>query len=51
MTLTLDRVEVTLRISGRGPVPTQQIRRNPKLFVDARTDGWTRLPIVDLLGP
>jgi len=40
VTLTLDRVEVTLRISGRG-LPTQQIRRNPKLFVDAQTDGWT----------
>jgi len=39
LTLTLDRVEVTLvRISGRG-LPTHQIRwKSGKLFVDVRTD-------------
>jgi len=38
LTLTLDRVEVTLvRISGRG-LPTHQIRwKLEKLFVDVRT--------------
>ena len=41
LTLTLDRVEVTLvRICGRG-LPTHQIRwkSEKKLFVDVRTDG------------
>jgi len=39
LTLTLDRVEVTLvRICGRG-LPTHQIRwKSEKLFVDVRTD-------------
>jgi len=39
LTLTLDRVEVTLVcISGRG-LPTHQIRwKSEKLFVDVRTD-------------
>ena len=39
LTLTLDRVEVTLvRICGRG-LPTYQIRwKSEKLFVDVRTD-------------
>ena len=39
LTLTLDRVEVTLvRIRGRG-LPTHQIRwKSEKKFVDARTD-------------
>jgi len=38
VTLTLDRVEVTLvRICGRG-LPTHQIRwKSEKLFVDVRT--------------
>ena len=42
LTLTLDRVEVTLvRICGRG-LPTHQIRwKSEKLFVDVRTDGHT----------
>jgi len=40
LTLTLDRVEVTLlSIRGRG-LPTYQIRWKPeKLFVDVRMDG------------
>jgi len=40
MTLTLDRVEVTLvQICGRG-LPTYQIRwKSEKLFVDERMDG------------
>ena len=44
LTLTLDRVEVTLaRICGRG-LPTHQIRwKSEKLFVDVRTDGRTHL--------
>jgi len=48
LTLTLDRVEVTLvRIRGRG-LPTHQIRwKSEKLFVDVRTevrtDGRTHL--------
>jgi len=44
LTVTLDRVEVTLvRIRGRG-LPTHQIRwKSEKLFVDVRTDGWTYL--------
>ena len=39
LTLTLDRVEVSLvRICGRG-LPTHQIRwKSEKLFVDVRTD-------------
>ena len=51
LTMTLDRVEVTLlHTCGRG-LPTHQIRwKSEKLFVDVRTDGWTRLQIVDLLG-
>jgi len=51
LTLTLDRVEVTLvRIRGRG-LPTHQIRwKSEKRFVDVRTDGRTRLQIVYLLG-
>ena len=42
LTLTLDRVEVTLAcICGQGP-PTHQIRwKSEKLFVDVRTDGRT----------
>ena len=42
LTLTLDRVEVTLvRTCGRG-LPTHQIRwKSEKLFVDVRTDGCT----------
>jgi len=42
LTLTLDRVKVTLvRICGRG-LPTHQIRwKSEKLFVDVRTYGWT----------
>jgi len=42
LTLTLDRVEVTLvQISSRG-LPTYQIRvKSEKLFVDMRTDGRT----------
>ena len=50
MTLTLDRVEITLvRICGRG-LPTHQIRsRLEKLFVDVRTDGRTDLTY-NLLG-
>jgi len=42
LTLTLDRVEVTLlHISGRD-LPTHQIRSKlEKLFVDVRTDGHT----------
>jgi len=42
LTLTLDRVEVTLvRICGRG-LPTHQIRwKSEKLFVDVRTDVLT----------
>jgi len=42
LTLTLDRVEVTLvHICGRG-LPTHQIRwKSEKLFVDVRTDGRT----------
>ena len=42
VTLTLDRVEVTLvHICGRG-LPTHQIRwKSEKLFVDERTDGRT----------
>ena len=42
LTLTLDRVEVTLmRICGRG-LPTYQIRwKSEKLFVDVRTSGRT----------
>jgi len=41
LTLTVDRVEVTLvRICGRG-LPTHQIRWAEKLFVDVRTDGHT----------
>ena len=42
LTLTLDRVEVTLmRICGGG-LPTHQIRwKSEKLFVDVRTDGRT----------
>ena len=45
LTLTLDRVEVTLvRICGRG-LPTHQIRwKLEKLFVDVRTDGRTDTP-------
>jgi len=44
LTLTLDRVEVTLmRISGRG-LSTYQIRStSEKLFVDVRKDGRTHL--------
>ena len=44
LTLTLDRVEVTLvRICGRG-LPTHQSRwKSEKLFVDVRTDGRTHL--------
>jgi len=44
VTLTLDRVEVTLvRIRGRG-LPIHQIRwKSKKLFVDVRTDGRTHL--------
>jgi len=44
LTLTLDRVEVTLvRICGRG-LPTHQIRwKSEKLFVDVRSDGRTHL--------
>jgi len=40
LTLTLDRVEVTLvRIRGQG-LPIHQIRwKSEKLFVDVRTDG------------
>jgi len=46
LTLTLDRVEVTLvRIRGQG-LPTHQIRwKSEKLFVDVRMDGHTRVPI------
>jgi len=50
VTLTLERVEVTLvRICGRG-LPTHQIRwKSEKLFVDIRTDvrkdGHTSVPI------
>jgi len=46
LTLTLDRVEVTLvRTSGRG-LPTHQIRwKSEKLFVHVRTDGHTWVPI------
>ena len=42
VTLTLDRVEITLvRIRGRG-LPTHQIRwKSEKLFVDVRTDVLT----------
>jgi len=42
VTLTLDRVEVTLvHICGRG-LPMHQIRsKSKKLFVDVRTDGRT----------
>jgi len=43
LTLTLDRVEVTLvRICGRS-LPTHQIRwkSEKKLFADVRTDGHT----------
>ena len=42
VTLTLDRVEVTLvRIWGRG-LPTHQIRwKSEQLFVNVRTDGHT----------
>jgi len=42
LTLTLDRVEVTLvHICGRG-LPTHQIRwKSEKLFVDVRTYGRT----------
>ena len=42
LTLTLDRVEITLvRICGRD-LPTYQIRwKSEKLFVDVRTDGHT----------
>ena len=42
LTLTLDRVEVTvLRVCGRG-LPTHQIRwKSEKLFVDVRTYGRT----------
>ena len=42
LTLTLDRVEVTLvRICGRD-LPIHQIRwKSEKLFVDVRTDGHT----------
>ena len=42
LTLTLDRVEVTLvRICGRG-IPTHEIRwKSEQLFVDVRTDGRT----------
>jgi len=42
LTLTLDRVEVTLvRIRGRG-LPTHQIRwKSEKLFADVRTYGRT----------
>ena len=45
LTLTLDRVEVTLvRICGRG-LPTHQIRwKSEKLFVDVRTDVRTDTP-------
>jgi len=45
LTLTLDRVEVTLvRICGRG-LPTHQIRwKSEKLFVDGRTYGRTDTP-------
>jgi len=44
LTLTLDRVEVTLvRIHGRG-LHTHQIRwKSEKVFVDVRTDGRTHL--------
>jgi len=44
LTLTLDRVEVTLvRICGRG-LPTYQIRwKSEKLLVDVRTYGRTHL--------
>jgi len=44
LTLTLDRVEVTLvRICGRG-LPTHQITwKSGKLFVDVRTDGHVYL--------
>ena len=45
LTLTLDRVEITLvRICGRG-LPTHQIRwKLEKLFVDVRTDVRTDTP-------
>jgi len=44
LTLTLDRVEVTLvRICGRG-LPTHQIRwKSEKLFVDVRTKVWSKV--------
>jgi len=50
LTLTLDRVEVTLvLIYGRG-LPTHQIRwKSEKLFVDLRTYGRTH-PSSNLLG-
>ena len=54
VTLTLDRVEVTLVcISGRG-LPTDQIRSKlEKLFVDVwmdvRRDGHTRVPIYSVI--
>jgi len=41
LTLTLDRVEVTLvRIRGRG-LPTHQIRRKSEKLFCGRTDVWT----------
>jgi len=44
LTLTLDRVEVTLvHICGRG-LPTHQIRWKSENFVDVRTDGHTSVP-------
>ena len=55
LTLTLDRVEVTLMcICGQGLLTHQITCKSEKLFVDVRTygrtDGWTQLQIVDLLG-
>jgi len=42
LTLTLDRVEVTLVRMCGGGLPTHQIRwKSEKLFVDLRTDGRT----------
>ena len=50
LTLTLDRVEVTLVcICGQG-LPTHEIRwKSEKIFVDVRTDGRTHLSF-NLLG-
>jgi len=44
VTLTLDRVEVTLVHIRGGGLPTHQIRlKSEKLFVDVWTDVWTHL--------